>query len=145
MDADVFRQVLERTPYARFLGLQVEEGPDGPVAVMPAADHLIGNPLLPALHGGATAAFMELAAAAGLAAVAPGQRLPRPINVSVAYLRSGRPQPVRARVRPRKVGRRVAYVEVEAWQEDPEAPVATLTAHFLLPRDLDSQSPVARP
>lgn len=135
MDAAVFREVLDRTPYARFLGLKVEDGPEGPVAVMPSAPHLIGNPLLPALHGGATAAFMELAAAAGLAAADPDHRMPRPINVSVAYLRSGRPKPVRATVKPRKIGRRVAYVEVEAWQEDPAAPIATLAAHFLLPRD----------
>lgn len=135
MDLEAFRAVLERTPYARFLGLDVEVVDGRPVAVMPFAPHLIGNPLLPALHGGATAAFMELAAAAGLAAAEPGRRMPKPINVSVAYLRSGRPQTVRAAVKLRKVGRRVAYVEVEAWQDVPAAPIATLGAHFLLPGD----------
>jgi len=134
MDPAVFRAVLEAVPYARFLGLEVEVRDGLPLAVMPFADRLIGNPMLPALHGGATAAFLELAAAAGLAAADPARRLPKPINVSLAYLRSGRPQAVRAAVRVRKLGRRVAWVEAEAWQDDPAAPIAILTAHFLLPR-----------
>lgn len=124
--------LLDRIPYARFLGLSAERDEHGLVVVMPFADKLIGNPILPALHGGSTAALLELTAVAQVAEAFPGLRQPRPINVSVAYLRSGRPVPVRARARIGKAGRRVAYVLAEAWQDDPDNPIASLTAHFLI-------------
>ncbi|GAA0654503.1 hypothetical protein GCM10009101_30610 [Brevundimonas lenta] len=99
---------------------------------MPFADKLIGNPMLPALHGGSTAAMLELTAVAQVALLYPRLKLPRPINVTVAYLRSGRPVDVHARARISKAGRRVAHVQAEAWQEDEAQPIATLSAHFLV-------------
>ena len=124
--------LLDRLPYARFLGLTSEQDGDDLIVTMPFADRLIGNPMLPALHGGATAALLELTAVAQAALSYPRLRLPRPINVTVAYLRSGRPADVHARARISKAGRRVAHVLAEAWQEDEAQPIASLTAHFLV-------------
>ena len=123
---------LDRIPYARFLGLTSRRENDQLIVTLPFAEKLIGNPMLPALHGGATAALLEMTAVAQVAASWPESRLPKPINVSVAYLRSGRPQDVHARARIGKAGRRVVHVLAEAWQDDPDQPIATLTAHFLL-------------
>ena len=124
--------LLDRLPYARFLGLTSEQDGDDLIVTMPFADRLIGNPMLPALHGGATAALLELTAMAQAALSYPRLRLPRPINVTVAYLRSGRPADVHARARISKAGRRVAHVLAEAWQDDETQPIASLTAHFLV-------------
>ena len=124
--------LLDRLPYARFLGLTSRQDGDLLTVTMPFADRLIGNPMLPALHGGATAALLELTAVAQVALSYPRLRLPRPINVTVAYLRTGRPVDVHARARISKAGRRVAYVLAEAWQEDEAQPIASLTAHFLV-------------
>ena len=124
--------LLDRLPYARFLGLTSEQDGDDLIVTMPFADRQIGNPMLPALHGGATAALLELTAVAQAALSYPRLRLPRPINVTVAYLRSGRPADVHARARISKAGRRVAHVLAEAWQEDEAQPIASLTAHFLV-------------
>ena len=124
--------LLDRLPYARFLGLGSDQDGDELTVTMPFADRLIGNPMLPALHGGATAALLELTAVAQVALSYPRLRLPRPINVTVAYLRSGRPVDVHARARISKAGRRVAHVLAEAWQEDESQPIASLTAHFLV-------------
>ena len=127
--------LLDRLPYAQFLGLQSRiDGADLTV-VMPFADKLIGNPMLPALHGGSTAALLEMTAVAQVALSYPRLRLPRPINVTVSYLRSGKPVDVLARARISKAGRRVAHVVAEAWQDDPANPIASLTAHFLLDED----------
>lgn len=123
---------LDRMPYARFLGLDSRQDGDVLTVTMPFADRLIGNPMLPALHGGATAALLELTAVGQVALSWPRLRLPRPINVTVAYLRSGRPVDVHARARISKAGRRVAHVLAEAWQEDEAQPIAALTAHFLV-------------
>lgn len=131
MSAEAFAALLETAPYARFLGVEAG-GEDGRTAVMRYAQHLIGNPLLPALHGGTIAGFMELTALTALAAHAPRQRPPKPVDVSVAYLRSGKPVDTFARADLRKVGRRIAYVHVLAWQDGPAAPTAELSAHFLL-------------
>tara|TARA_R110000787_G_scaffold8947_2_gene31006 strand:- start:259 stop:660 length:402 start_codon:yes stop_codon:yes gene_type:complete len=127
--------LLDSLPYARFLGLQSRLTGDDLIVVMPFADRLVGNPMLPALHGGSTAALLEMTAVAQVALSYPRLRLPRPINVTVAYLRSGRPVDVHARARINKAGRRVAHVLAEAWQGDESQPIASLTAHFLLDED----------
>lgn len=124
--------LLDTLPYARFLGLLTRRDGDLLTVTMPFADKLIGNPVLPALHGGSTAAMLELTAVAQVAVLYPRLELPRPINVTVTYLRSGRPQDVYARARISKAGRRVAHVQAEAWQDDQEQPIASLSAHFLV-------------
>jgi len=124
--------LLQRLPYARFLDLEGRLEDETLTVVMPFADKLIGNPLLPALHGGSTAALLEMTAIAQVALAYPRLRLPRPINVTVSYLRSGRPVDVLARARISRAGRRVAHVLAEAWQEDATQPIATLVANFLL-------------
>ena len=127
--------LLDRLPYARFLGLRTLAAGDELTVVMPFADRLIGNPMIPALHGGSTAALLEMTAIAQVALWQPQARLPRPINVTVAYLRSGRPGDVYARARINRAGRRVAHVLAEAWQEERDQPIASLNAHFLLDGD----------
>jgi uncharacterized protein (TIGR00369 family) len=124
--------LLATLPYARFLGLKTLVNGDEVTVVMPFADRLIGNPMLPALHGGSTAALLEMTAMAQLALAFPSARLPRPINVTVAYLRTGRPVDVFARAKISRAGRRLAHVQAEAWQEERAQPIASLTAHFLL-------------
>lgn len=131
MSAEAFKAALEAIPFARFLGVAAADGSDRS-AVMAFGQHQVGNPLLPALHGGSIAAFMELTATAALAARTDRDRPPRPVDVSIAYLRSGKPVDTHARADIRKAGRRIAYVHVLAWQDDETAPIAELTAHFLL-------------
>jgi acyl-coenzyme A thioesterase PaaI-like protein len=52
--------------------------------------------------------------------------------VTIEYLRPGRAVTTFARADVRKVGRRIANVHVEAWQEARETPVAALRGHFML-------------
>ena len=128
--------LLQRIPYARFLGVRMELHGDEMTAVLPFAEHLIGNPMLPALHGGVIGAFMEMTAIGQLLVAENLMRQPRPVDVSIDYLRSGRPADTYARAAIKKVGRRIANVQVEAWQEARAAPIAALHGHFLLtPRD----------
>ena len=123
---------LQRVPYVRYLGMRVELAGDEMTAVLPFADHLIGNPMIPALHGGVIGAFLEMTALAQLSLAQPGRRVPKTIDITVEYLRSAKAQETYARAILRKVGRRVANVQVEAWQDSRAQPVAGLTGHFLL-------------
>jgi acyl-coenzyme A thioesterase PaaI-like protein len=143
--------LAEAVPYSRLLGVRLERRGDELTARLPFADHLVGNPLLPALHGGVTGSFLEItglvqlawdslsaaldAGGTSAAAIAGGRLpdLPRTIDVNVDYLRSGRPRDSFARARVQKAGRRVAHVHVEAWQEERARPIAMLRGTFLLP------------
>ena len=126
------KPLLDHLPYAQFLGLETDVHGDEVTVVMPFSDHLIGNPLIPALHGGSTAALLEMAAMAKVSHTYPRLRLPRPINVSIAYLRVGKAKDVYARAQIRKAGKKVAYVTAEAWQDSQDKPIASLTANFQL-------------
>ena len=138
-------------PYIGFLGILFERRGDELTAVMPFHEALIGNPLRPALHGGAIAAFLEVSAIVELGwqllwddmengrvdpeALAPEDlpRLPKTIDVTVDYLRAGLPRDAYARARVNRSGRRYASVHVEAWQDNRARPFAQCTGHFLMP------------
>lgn len=124
--------LLRGIPFCRHLGLRAELEGEDLVLVMPFAPHLVGNPVLPALHGGVIGAFLETAAVAQVILELGGAQLPKPIDVSIDYLRSGRAVETRARARIAKLGRRVVNVHAELWQEDAAKPIAGLRGHFLL-------------
>lgn len=124
---------IERVPYARFLGLRAELKGDELTLVMPFSEHLIGNPLLPALHGGAVGALMEVTALTQLAISSKSEAFPKTIDIGIDYLRSGRPLDTYARARVVKIGRRIANVQAEAWQNERNQPIAAMHGHFKTP------------
>jgi len=128
------QRVLAHMPYAAFLGVtgRIEESGEV-VALMPFKDELVGNPLLPAIHGGALGAFLELAAAMRLGLEREDGRPPLTIGVTVEYLRPGRPKDTCARAIVKRLGRRIANVHVEAWQDEAQTPVALLQGRFMMP------------
>lgn len=142
----VIDRLLARVPYVRWLGVTVDRRGDELTAVLPFSDKLIGNPVLPALHGGVTAAFLETTAVLGLLwATLDGRhglpdgdeglpRLPKTIDFTVDYLRSGTARDAYARARVVRLGRRYASVQVEAWQDRRERPFAQANGHFLMPQ-----------
>lgn len=127
-----YRVLTQAIPYTRFLGISVEGSSGELLGKLTFSDMLIGNPSLPALHGGTIAALLESTAIFKLLLDVETMILPKIINITVAYLRSGRPIDTFARCEITKHGRRVAAVHVEAWQEDQNAPIATAIAHFLI-------------
>ena len=123
---------LLSSPYVQRLGVRFDEHGDELTGVLPYTEGLVGNPLIPALHGGAIGAFMEITASAGLMAASDLAALPKPIDVAVDYLRPGKPQDVYARAAVTRQGSRVANVRVDAWQDRRSAPIASLHGHFLI-------------
>ena len=59
--------LVHGVPYIRFLGIEFDRRGDELTAILPYDEKHIGNPLLPALHGGVTAAFLEVTAIIDLA------------------------------------------------------------------------------
>ena len=129
---DKLAAFLAGWPYAGFLGMTAKLDGESVAATLPFSQHLIGNPLIPALHGGVVGAFLELTALAQLAASAPDGHAPRTVDITIDYLRPARAFATHARAEVIKRGRRVINVQVTAWQESPAAPVATLRGHFVV-------------
>lgn len=128
-------RALSEIPYAGFLGVRGEIKGDELTLILPYAERLIGNPLLPALHGGAIGALMELTALIQLAVTSKSERYAKSVDINVDYLRSGKPADTYARAHVVRVGRRIANVQVEAWQSERAQPIAILHGHFLLPEE----------
>jgi uncharacterized protein (TIGR00369 family) len=124
--------VMGSIPYIRFLGMRAELAGDEMTAILPFSQHLVGNPVIPALHGGVVGAFLEMTALAQLLVSETQARQPKTIDVTIEYLRPARALTTFARAHLRKVGRRIANVQVEAWQDQRDSPVAALHGHFLL-------------
>ena len=80
-------------------------------------------------------AFLETTALATLIWASSSEFLPKTIDISIEYLRSGRSRDTFAQATITKHGRRVANVRVEAWQTDRSIPVATAHAIFLVMRE----------
>lgn len=130
-----FQALFDIVPYSRFLGLSGRMEGDELVTTMKYSDHLIGNPALPALHGGTLGALLESSAIFELLWRAETIVLPKTITITVDYLRSGAPVDTHARSTVTRHGRRVANVRVEAWQTDRSMPIATAHAIFLVMRE----------
>lgn len=119
-------------PYARFLGLSVVDDTAELVTKLTYQPSLIGNPAVPALHGGTVGALLESAAIFEVLASQESVVIPKMITVTIDYLRSAKPTDTFAKGVVTKQGRRVVTVRVTAWQDDRSRPVASANAHLLL-------------
>jgi uncharacterized protein (TIGR00369 family) len=70
------------SPFARCLGIRVN---DDRTLTMPFSPMIIGNPILPAIHGGMTGAFLETTAIVGVTRELGTAELPKPIGPSTIY------------------------------------------------------------
>jgi acyl-coenzyme A thioesterase PaaI-like protein len=138
-------------PYNRLLGVRFDRLGDELTGRLPYKEMLIGNPVLPALHGGVTGSFLEITAlmqlgwdqvlgrmnlgGEGAACIARGDfpPFPKTIDITIDYLRPGLPRDTFARATVQKAGRRVANLHVEAWQDSRARPIAMLRGNFLMP------------
>ena len=127
-----YQALLDAVPYSKFLGLTARFEGDVLITTMRFADHLIGNPTLPALHGGTVGALLESAAIFELLVRAETVVLPKTITLTIDYLRSGKPVDTHARAFVTRQGRRVTNVRVEAWQDDRDRPISAAAAIFLV-------------
>ncbi|HSC59800.1 MAG TPA: PaaI family thioesterase [Rhizomicrobium sp.] len=125
-------KLIEAIPYCRHLGITASVKDGSLLLTMPFLQHLIGNPVLPALHGGVIGSLLETAAIAQVIFETRAARLPKPVDITIDYLRSGRAVDSYARARIARQGKRVVNVHAEMWQEDESRPVAALRGHLLI-------------
>ena len=144
--------LLASLPYAQAIGLglcaidgqqagaasDVELHPEQALSYsMAAMPDNVGNPMLPAVHGGVLAAAMETAATLEVlrrhGRGGREARLPKLIDFSIDYLATARgDQVTRIDCEVMREGRRMTNVRVSAWQKSREQPVASARMHFVL-------------
>lgn len=127
--------LIAAIPYANYLGITVDRKGTEITTVLIFGQHLVGNPVLRALHGGVVGGFLETTAMMQVVFEVSCAAMPKPVDINIDYLRSGRAVDTYARAVLTKQGRRVVNVHAEAWQEEHERPIATLRGHFLLPSE----------
>ncbi len=125
-----YDELLELTPYAKLLGIECLRLGDDMVFRIPANKDSIGNPILPAIHGGVIAGFMEHSAMLHLLMFMGTTHFPKIIDFSIDYLRAGHYRDTFASCQVWRQGRRVANVAITAWQTTRSEPIATARAHF---------------
>ncbi|WP_265529111.1 PaaI family thioesterase [Sphingomicrobium marinum] len=124
---------MDMPPYGKLLGLEPRREDGRLFFVMPASQGVVGRPGF--LHGGAIAGLLEYTAFATLSEkVANPKVVMKPITVTVDFMRGGRMVDTRAEARIERLGRRIANVEVFAWQNGRDKPIASAQMNFLLER-----------
>lgn len=118
------RAAADAAPIANWLGFNADIESDDIIYKLAFDEQHIGNVIIRALHGGAIAAFLEFSAQCALRAHIGDDTAMETVNTDIDYLRSSRPEDMKARVTLVRVGRRVAFLEATGWQKDERAPVA---------------------
>ena len=132
MSAAAVQQVIDRVPFARSLGIVIEEADGKQRTRMPYADAVVGNPKVPALHGGALASLMQIAATAELIRATGAAKAPRVFSITAEYLRSAVLEDTIASATVISRSRRFANLRVELRQASSERAIAAATVQFRL-------------
>jgi uncharacterized protein (TIGR00369 family) len=132
-----FEALRSRIAYAAYLGMELIVAGEQLRFRLPFRPDLIGDPSLPAIHGGVIAGFMEASAQMQMLLLLSERRLPKNIDFSLDYLRSGNAADCHADCAVTRQGRRVAQVQVRVWQYERGDPsrtrdIALGRTHFLL-------------
>lgn len=122
INADLFEGIRNffehEIPFNRHLGITMKHLARGKTTLlMPFKPELIGNPLVPALHGGSLSA---LADAAGGAAVFSGLAIGdqvSTIDLRIDYLRPAAPVDSWAEAHVVRLGGRVGVSRIQVWQQ----------------------------
>lgn len=127
-----YHELVAQLPYAAYLGVAVETTDAGRRYRMPFREMLLGNAARGSLHGGAIAGFAESAALIEVSVAQRQNRIPKPVDFSIDYLRRGQSKTCYATAVIVREGRRVVLASVECWQDSPDTPIAQARMHLLL-------------
>lgn len=142
-ETEKHRALVNAIPYAQLIGITFEEDSEviaqqvgseakGQLFRLARQASNLGNPSLPAIHGGVLGGFMELAGILHLFATIPVTATPKIIDFSLDYLRAGLDKDCFAYCEISRQGNRVINVEVQAWQSERNKPIALGRGHFLI-------------
>jgi uncharacterized protein (TIGR00369 family) len=129
----------EDIPFNRFLGMRLLELGEGFARVeIPFRPELIGNPYVPAIHGGVLSTLVDTCGgAAAFTQITPPETVST-IDLRVDYLRPGESRALVCESRVSRMGNRVASVDSKIFHpEEPERLIATGKAVYNVKRTRD--------
>jgi acyl-coenzyme A thioesterase PaaI-like protein len=124
--------ILDLIPYSSFIGAQARLEQDAVLYWLDRRPSNIGNPSLPAIHGGVIGGFLELSAAIEILYTLDVNLVPKVVDFSLDYLRPGRYKTIYANCTVLRQGNKLVNVTATAWQDDIQTPIATARCHFLI-------------
>jgi uncharacterized protein (TIGR00369 family) len=127
-----FVKLASQIPYAQLIGIHCIPIGEHFIFKLPKHEGNLGNPSLPAIHGGVIGGFMETAGILHVMMNTGLEKVPKVVDFSIDYLRPGRDVDSFAICDVVRQGRKIANVTISAWQTRQEQPIATARAHFLL-------------
>ena len=124
---DIRRFVDELVAFNKMLGIHLVGYAEGQATMdIPYSDKLIGDPLRPALHGGAIAALIDTCGGAAVWSAAEEQDRVSTIDLRIDYLRPAPLKDLRCRATVQRIGHRVGVADMKVWVKgDPDDVVAT--------------------
>lgn len=126
------QQILDLIPYSSFIGAEAKLENDAVLYWLDRRASNIGNPSLPAIHGGVIGGFLELSAAIEILYTLDVDLIPKVVDFSLDYLRPGRYKTIYASCTVLRQGKKLVNVTATAWQDNLDSPIATARCHFLI-------------
>lgn len=116
LTVETLDDLIRIPPFHKWLGLRCTHvEPERVTVVLPYREELIGNPNIPAIHGGIIAGLIDLAGGAATFTVC---NAPTPtIDLRIDYIRPAKQGDLVAEARIVNAGRTVAFVDVDVRQE----------------------------
>lgn len=137
-DAERLAEIFEsHIPFNKLLGLRCREIRDGFARVeLPYRPELVGNPEVPALHGGVISSTLDTTGGLAVWSQAGPHDRVSTIDLRVDFLRPARAEAVIAVARVVRLGNRVGVAELRAFHADSEdRPVAAGMGVYNVKRD----------
>lgn len=132
---------LGRIPHHAAIGFElVEAGPDHVLGRVPYRESLVGDPASGVVHGGIVTTLLDTVGGAAVFARYGEFVMMATLDLRIDYLRPSTPhEDLYGRVECYKLTRNVAFTRGFACNEDPQDPLASMSATYML------NTPAARP
>ena len=125
-------QNSKHKPIDQWLGISQMKDIGEHVYYMSPSEKHMGNPAIRAIHGGVVTIFMERVAEIELSDRTKSAMAATLINSNVDFLRSAKLEPLFGSAKIVKLGRRLAVIDVLAWQGKIDVLVAKATLSLKL-------------
>ncbi len=119
-------------PYLAWMNIDARLDGERIVCTMRFLPSHVGNPAVPALHGGTLAGLLETTGALQVLWELDGAALPKIVTLTIDYPRVGRLEDAECRAVITRKGRRVVNVRAEVTQGDLSKPITSANLHFLI-------------
>ncbi len=130
--------LIDFIPYTKLLKMErIAAEQEGQwLYLMPPAKQLIGNHMIPVLHGGAIAGFMETSAILHLIMKMTVEHVPKVVDINIDYIRPALLKPTYSRCKIIRFGSRLVSLEVTCWQDTESEYVAKARLQLLVDKNL---------